>query len=96
VIGRSYRATASDDAEVALNALDAGGVRVLRKSFGNELLFDQDYTGQRHCPANVAGWKRLRNWSLGQLRRRAVNECRCAVDQQSPGGSALAPPNRRH
>ena len=31
MIGRRYRATASDDAEVARNALDAGGVRVLRK-----------------------------------------------------------------
>jgi hypothetical protein len=40
VIGRSYRATASGDAEVARNVLDAGGVRVLRKPFGNELPFD--------------------------------------------------------
>jgi FixJ family two-component response regulator len=32
--------TASDDAEIARNALDAGGIRVLRKPFANELLLD--------------------------------------------------------
>jgi len=32
--------TASDDAEIERNALDAGGVRVLRKPFSNELLLD--------------------------------------------------------
>ena len=30
--------TASDDAEIERKALDAGGVRVLRKPFSNELL----------------------------------------------------------
>ena len=32
--------TASDDAEIERKALDAGGVRVLRKPFGNQLLLD--------------------------------------------------------
>lgn len=32
--------TASDDAAIDRKALDAGGMRVLRKPFGNELLLD--------------------------------------------------------
>jgi FixJ family two-component response regulator len=32
--------TASDDAEIERKALEAGGIRVLRKPFGNQLLLD--------------------------------------------------------
>ena len=40
--------TASDDAEIERKALDAGGVRVLRKPFGNQLLLDAVTLALKH------------------------------------------------